>query len=325
MGGPSAGDSDVLSGTEQEVTIEAENGEGQVAGLGTDPTPLPVEVVPVTHLFDLKGGLSHPTDIAVSADGRAYVVDGVNHRVVVFDREGDRLSSFGQAGRGALLSPLGIALGSSGRVYVADSGNHRVVIFDSEGTYLDQIQVPAPPGRSRAADPTDVVVDEAADRCFVVDNDNHRIVRFELSTKTLVGDFGSYGTRQGYLHYPFLAALDAQGRLYVVEVINARVQVFDPEERHLGYVGAWGVEQGEFHRPKGVALDRDGRVFVSDSFLGVIQVFSPRGDFQGVVGDPGTDSPRIFQTPMGIFVDWENRVFVVERSLDRVGVYQLAR
>ena len=65
---------------------------------------------------------------------------------------------------------------------------------------------------------------------------------------------------------------------YVVAI--PRVQVFDPEGQHLGYVGAWGVEQGEFHRPKGVAVDRDGRVFVSDSFLGVIQVFSPRGDFQ---------------------------------------------
>ncbi|MBW2255539.1 MAG: hypothetical protein JRI25_13195, partial [Deltaproteobacteria bacterium] len=275
----------------------------------------------------LEGGFDHPTDVAVSGDGRAYVVDGVNHRVVVFDHGGDRLSTFGRegGGDGALRSPLGIALGGSGTVYVADSGNHRVQIFDPDGVYLDQIPIPAPPGRARAADPTDVAVDEAADRCFVVDNDNHRIVAFELSTERLLGEFGSYGTREGHLHYPFLAALDDGLRLHVVEVINARVQVFDAETKHVGYVGAWGVEPGEFHRPKGIALDDEGRVFVSDSFLGVLQVFSPRGDLLGVVGDPGTQSPRIFQTPMGIFVDGEDRLYVVEMSLDRVGVYQIVR
>jgi len=320
------GDDGSPPGTEAEAVIEAENAEMGSADVAAQPAREPVAVVPVEHLFDLEGGLAHPSDVSVSSDGRVYVVDGVNHRIVVFDDRGGRLGAFGHegSGAGALHSPLGIDLGDSGTVYVADSGNHRVAIFDPDGVYVDAIPVPAPAGRTRAADPTDVAVDEAADRCFVIDNDNHRIVVFQLSTGRVLGEFGSYGTRPGHLHYPFLAALDDAQRLYVVEVINARVQVFDAEEQHLGYVGAWGVEPGEFHRPKGVALDRDDRVFVSDSFLGVIQVFSPRGDLVGVIGSPGTQAPRPFQTPMGLFVDDEDRMYVVEMSLDRVGVYQVA-
>ncbi len=113
-----------------------------------------------------------------------------------------------------------------------------------------------PRGKHKPADPTDVAVDEARKRCYVVDNDNHRILVYDLTSLQLIGTYGTPGSEKRNFNYPFLIALDKDNYLYVVEVINTRVQVLNPEGLFVNFIGGWGVEQGEFYRPKGVALDQ---------------------------------------------------------------------
>ena len=119
-------------------------------------------------------------------------------------------------------------------------------------------------------------------------------------------------------------ALDKDNYLYVVEVINTRVQVLNPEGLFVNFIGAWGVEQGEFYRPKGVALDTHNRVYVSDSYLGVIQVFDANGNFYAALGDPRTKKVKKFKTPVGLFIDHLNRLYVVEMRANKVSVFRLA-
>ncbi len=284
-----------------------------------------IRLVTVRHLFDLTAQLRQPSDVAVSAEGRIYVVDGVNNRVCMFDPQGRPAGSFGKAGsgRGAFASPLGIALDGAGRVYVADSGNHRIQIFSSRGRFLAAMDAP-PSEKGKPADPTDVAVDDHRRRCYVVDNDNHRILVYDLATRRLKTTYGTPGTGKRNFRYPFLMALDREQYLYIVDVINTRVQVLNPEGLFVSFIGGWGVEKGEFFRPKGVAVDRDGRVFVSDSYMGVIQVFdSATSEFTAAVGDMGKGTVKKFRTPVGLFIDHRNRLYVVEMFADRVGVYQI--
>jgi streptogramin lyase len=112
-------------------------------------------------------------------------------------------------------------------------------------------------------------------------------------------------------------------KLYVVDVINTRVQVLNSQGSFVAEIGGWGVEKGEFFRPKGVAVDKNNRVYVSDSYTGVIQVFESSGEFYGALGDPATGKVKKFRTPMGLFVDHNNRLYVVETLANKVGVYQL--
>jgi hypothetical protein len=69
----------------------------------------------------------------------------------------------------------------------------------------------------------------------------------------------------------------------VVDVLNTRVQKFDPFGNYISDIGSWGVLPGQLFRPKGVAIDRRNRVFVSDSYTGLIQIFTDFGRFLGVV------------------------------------------
>jgi sugar lactone lactonase YvrE len=70
--------------------------------------------------------------IACDRQGRVYVVDGKNHRVQVFDADGQFLAKFGTAGSkglGRFVTPTGIAVARNGRVYVVDAGRCNVQVF----------------------------------------------------------------------------------------------------------------------------------------------------------------------------------------------------
>jgi DNA-binding beta-propeller fold protein YncE len=295
-----------------------------IVSLGVNAGPgYAIRLIQAQPLFEARADLDQPSDVAVDRDGRIYVVDGVNSKIRIFDQAGQPLSSFGGPGAnsGQLRYPLGIDLDDAGNIYVADSGNHRVQIFSPQGDFTAKIDLP--PGSKKPADPTDVAVDNARKRCYVVDNDNHRIMVYDLANLKLIEAFGTPGSEKRSFNYPFLIALDKDNYLYVVEVINTRVQVLNPEGLFVNFIGGWGVEPGEFYRPKGVALDKQNRVYVSDSYLGVIQVFDATGSFYAALGDPRTQKVKKFKTPVGLFIDRLNRLYVVEMLANKVSVFSL--
>lgn len=83
--------------------------------------------------------LNQPNDVAVAANGDVYVSDGYgNDRIVVFDKSGKYLRSWGKLGNGPgeFSQPHSLVLDSRGRVYVADRNNDRIQIFDAQGKFL---------------------------------------------------------------------------------------------------------------------------------------------------------------------------------------------
>jgi len=68
-------------------------------------------------------------------------------------------------------------------------------------------------------------------------------------------------------------------------------------------------------------VDRDRRVYVSDGYMGVIQVFKPNGEFDSVLRNSDKSEVKKFNTPVGIYIDNNSRLYVVEMFANRVGVY----
>jgi len=284
---------------------------------------LAVNIVHIGFLYRILSDFKEPSDVAVSKSGKIYVVDGVNNKIKIFNPNGAALSNFGEEGNGngQFRYPLGIDVDNSGKIYIADSGNSRVQIFNPNTAFSAKIVLPGV--RDRPSDPTDVAVDTSRNRLYVVDNDNHRYLIYDLSTLSLIKTVGEPGEGKLMFRYPFLIALDKSQFLYIVDVINTRVQVVDPNGQFVRYVGGWGVEKGHFFRPKGVAIDPKGRIYVSDSYMGVIQVFDRWGNFYGVLGDTGKDKVKKFKTPTGMFIDDHNRLYVVEMLAQQVSVYRI--
>ena len=281
-------------------------------------------VYPAKHLFDITRDFLQPSDIAIGKDRQIYVVDGVNNCVKVFDPQGHFLFAFGSKGsqQGEFKSPLGIAADREGRIFVADSQNQRVQIFTPSGEWKQSIAVISAEG-GRPADPTDIAIDESKQQLYVVDNDNHHVLVYDMPGFMQTASWATEGERRDQLQYPFFIAVGIDSSVFVVDVINTRVQVYSPTGNVAATIGGWGVDLGLFYRPKGVCVDPDNQVFVSDSYLGVIQVFNRYGNFKGVVGDEKGNVLK-WKTPVGIAVDDRKRLYVVDMIANQVLVYDLS-
>ena len=85
--------------------------------------------------------LNRPRDITVSATGKIYIADELNHRIrlvsggVIQTFAGTgiagTLGAGGDASLAQLNRPTGIDVDNNGRVYIADSVNHRIVLIDA--------------------------------------------------------------------------------------------------------------------------------------------------------------------------------------------------
>lgn len=277
----------------------------------------------IRHLFDIAGqdgdNLSLPTDVAGGSEGRIYVVDGGNHRMVVFDHNGKYLHSFGSkgSGEGQFNSPVGVGADGKGRVYVADTGNHRIQVFNADGRFQYAFPVV---DNGLAIRPIDVAADASGTKIYVSGNNNHKIMAYTASGK-LVRQWGGNGESGGLFRYPASVVVSTEGNLYVADVLNSRVQGFDEKGELLIQVSAWGVLPGQLFRPKGVAIDGKQRIYVSDSYMDVIQVFDGEGRFQHVLGLDGT--PQRFLSAGGISIDRDNRLYTAEILNNKISVYSL--
>lgn len=258
-----------------------------------------VPTIAVQTLSEWRDGgevaFSMPTDVAVSENGGLYVVDSGNNRVVAIDSEGTVLAVFGSRGRGdaELEGPVGIGIDGKGRVHVADRGNRRIQVFAKDGAYLYPVPLVVDGIRIQ---PVDVAVNKDGTELYVTSADRHQVIVFDWKGNVL-RRWGGRGDEPGQFFHPATIEIAAD-IVYVVDVLNARVQCFYPDGRIIRVFGTRGAGPGTLFRPKGITVDTSGRVFVSDSYFGVIQAFETTGEFLYALGEAGR--PEIFRAPVGM-------------------------
>jgi DNA-binding beta-propeller fold protein YncE len=260
-----------------------------------------------------RHSLFKPFGVVSDGKGLVYVSDTAKPpRVEVFDDVKKEVRLFGVEGQGRLALPLGIALDAGGDVYVADAKLRTVIRFDAAGTFKTSYG-----SKDTLERPTAVAIDDARKLLYVSDTGAHRVQVFGLEEGKLVRTIGKRGAEPGAFNFPEGLAVGKDGRLYVVDALNFRYEVFDAEGKFLAAHGRIGQEPGAFARPKGIALDPDGHVYVSDAAFCNVQVFDEDGKLLIWIGGPG-GAPGQFQIAEGVFVDAADRVFVVDQTNHRV-------
>ena len=93
------------------------------------------------------GHLDRPQDLAVDAEGRAYVADTGKDRVQVFDADGGFLVAGGSSGRapGSFRAPGDIEVAPGGTIVVADCWNLRIQRFAPLEQPVDEVPPDDPP------------------------------------------------------------------------------------------------------------------------------------------------------------------------------------
>ena len=210
---------------------------------------------------------------AVDSSGRIYVPDTGNDRIQVFNADGTFNRTFGRSGNGnaEFDCPAGVAISPvDGQIVVADTCNQRVQVYDRNWVYQLTLGVTDQAGSDdqHFRSPWGVAVD-AAGAIYVADAYNYRLQKCMVSgatasCATFAGVTGSFGSDFGRL-LPMSVAVDRQGRVFVADPDNARVQVFGPGGAYLTTIGgAWGPAPGQMRGPVGVAVDQHGSVLIAD-------------------------------------------------------------
>jgi DNA-binding beta-propeller fold protein YncE len=170
-------------------------------------------------------GQTFESEFMTIMDGLLFIAEAGNHRVSVFNMEGDFQYSFGGLGshEGAMNRPEAAKHDSANRILVADFGNHRIQIFTPAGEFLGTFgSEGSEPGQFRR--PTGIAVD-AQDNIYVCDSGNSRVQVFDREGSFLY-QFGSRGTAPGQFMNLHGIIVDEEGAIYVADTGNNRIQKF---------------------------------------------------------------------------------------------------
>ncbi len=140
-----------------------------------------------------------PRGLAVDKNGRLYVMDTGNKRVVIFDPDGNFIAQFGSAGveKGQFDEPVGIALDADGNVYITDTWNQRIQVIapNSTGTEYTPLRtwdVSGWSGQSLDNKPF-LAVSPVSGNVYVTDPEKPRVLEFDPQG-TFIRGWGDYSS-----------------------------------------------------------------------------------------------------------------------------------
>lgn len=164
-------------------------------------------------------------------------------------------------GANLFLNPHGIAVDADDNIWVADTRLHQVFKLSDRGDVLMTLGEAGVRGddATHFSGVTDVAV--AADGSFWVTDGygNNRVLRFSPRGELLLELGGAPGDGPGQFRLPHGVTLDAQGRVYVADRTNSRIQVFDVDGT---FIAEWKSEA--LGRPWGLEVAPDGFLYVVD-------------------------------------------------------------
>lgn len=165
------------------------------------------------------GDFYGPRGVAVAADGKVWIADTGNQRLVLCEKDLSNPRMFGKRGAGPeeFSNPVGIAVGPNGAVYVADTDNRRIQILAPDGRFTGRWKFPGWGPNSEA-----YIEVDADGNVYATDPGSNAVVQLDRKGKEvhrwLQNESGKKFDR------PTGIALDAKNRaLYVVNTDTATV------------------------------------------------------------------------------------------------------
>ena len=293
-------------------------------------------------------GFTQPTDVAVAPGGVLYIlsrgqegaggVQAPNKRIGKVTIEEDFIGDFA---REELVWPMGIAVDSSGNIYCTDEFDKQVKVYDADGQRVGEWD-----GEGKLGSPSGVACD-ADDNLYVTDAASNKVHKFTSEGKHLAS-FGGKGSAPGQLNRPWGIEVDSDGCVYVADWGNNRGQKFSADGQHLAIYGdETSGPAGALNHPSDIAIDSEGDVYVSDWGNKLVKIYENDGpvltqlegdavEFSSWAKEVVESNPDVvkayrrvkdtrplglFERPVGIAVDEEDRIIITDSTRGRLQVY----
>jgi DNA-binding beta-propeller fold protein YncE len=216
--------------------------------------------------------------VAVDAREHVYVLHRGEHPIIEFDRDGKFVRSWGD---GVFLRAHGLKVDPEGNLWAVDDGGHTVMKMDAGGRVRMILGRKGQAGESHETfnRPTDVAFAPNGDFYVSDGYGNSRVVKFAKDGRFLKA-WGKKGTGEGEFNLPHTVAVDRQGRVYVGDRENRRVQIFDSDGKFL-------TQWKHAGSPWGLFLTADQTLYMCDGYNNRILKLSLDGKVLGSASGPG--------------------------------------
>jgi len=263
-------------------------------------------------LDPITTGLKMPEDVAVSNDGKIYVVNGAKGQILVYDKKGQSADSI------SIQKPTSVAVNSSGNIYIGTNEDLSVKILDSSFRVIGSLGS----GAGEFKLPRNITIDRVTGNVYVVDQLDHSI-KVYTSNGAYISEINDYP------NLPQDVTI-TNNEIYVIDhplitdtsggtMRGAGVSVFDMGGNLIRSFGSYGAQEGQLIRPSAITSDTDGILYISDSFHGVVLCFDANGSYLGAIQNPS--KPMV--TPMGMALGQDKRLFIASLYTSNIHIFGL--
>ena len=278
----------------------------------------------------LPEGWSYKEVAAVGVDSRdrVYLFNRGEHPMIIFDREGNFLGSWGE---GVFPRAHGITMGPDDTIYCTDDDDHTVRKCTLDGKVLLTLGTSGKPAAFHSGLPfnrcTHVALSPSTGEIYVSDGyGNARVHKYSADGKLLFS-WGEPGTEPGQFNIVHNICTDKDGYIYVADRENHRVQVFDSN-------GKFETQWTNMARPCGLYIDDTpdqlcyigelgAAISANEGATGLgprVSIYDLEGKVLARLGDIGPgEAPGQFIAPHGIAVDSRGDIYVGEVSWTHTG------
>ncbi len=273
--------------------------------------------------------------LCIDSKDRVYVLNRGAHPVMVFDRDGNLLTSWGE---GFFTRAHGSYAGPDDSIYCTDDGNHTVSKFTPEGKVLLVLGTrdkPSDTGYEQQPGlhdslatirrggppfnrPTGIALSSSGE-IYVSDGyGNARVHKF-TPDGTLLFSWGEPGTAPGQFRLPHHVWVDKQERVWVCDRANSRIQIFNAQGKFLS-------QWNDLNRPSAIFIDKDEEIVYVSEWRLRVSIFTIDGKLLTRLGCQGQDYlgettlPSII--PHGIAVDSRGDIYIGETPHKEDGIDQ---
>jgi len=270
----------------------------------------------------LPDGWSFKEAAAVGVDSKdnVYVFNRGEHPVIIFDQEGNFLSSWGE---GVFPRAHGVTMGPDDTIFLTDDGDHTMRHCTLDGKVLMTLGISGKPAPFMSGDPfnrcTHLAIDPSNGDFFISDGyGNARVHKYSPNGKLLLS-WGESGTGPGQFNIAHNIATDKDGWVYVADRENQRMQVFDRN-------GKFETQWINMAKPCGLFIDQSSElVYVGELGVAIgpnsqayglgprVSIMDTKGNTLARLGDgPEGINPGQFTAPHGVCVDSHGDIYVGE-------------